>query len=231
MQGYRWLSAANTEKHASAWGIGMCVSLAVYLQLVVSFEANFHSPTIGQIRVNPAARPMGNKSAATSMNGWEHHLQLKAEFPKLILPHTPMMQILLYKCQFCSCATSWLETKSTGDYCPGNDKEVAEDQELQEDEGMREDDSEIPTREVVEHVVTKKTRKNRKIKAAKGNAAPIVSQWAREEGKTTASAERGGRWKQSVNFSRSHQTREVFREKAAAQGHKKWIFGLFSRIL
>ncbi|KAJ7124638.1 hypothetical protein C8R43DRAFT_958691 [Mycena crocata] len=54
-------------------------------------------------------------------------------------------------------------TKSTHDYCPGNDEEVAKDQEPQEDEEMGEDDSEIPTREVVEHVVTKKTRKNQKI--------------------------------------------------------------------
>ncbi|KAJ7883609.1 hypothetical protein B0H13DRAFT_1890313 [Mycena leptocephala] len=63
------------------------------------------------------------------------------------------------------------ETKSTRDYCPGDDEEVAEDQELQEDEEMGHDDSEIPTREVVEHVVTKKTRRNRKVKAAKGDAA------------------------------------------------------------
>jgi hypothetical protein len=63
------------------------------------------------------------------------------------------------------------QTKSTRDYCPGDDEEVAEDQELQEDEEMGHDDSVIPTREVVEHVVTKKTRRNRKVKAAKGDAA------------------------------------------------------------
>ncbi|KAJ7158959.1 hypothetical protein C8R43DRAFT_994554 [Mycena crocata] len=63
------------------------------------------------------------------------------------------------------------QTKSTRDYCPGNNEEVAEDQELQEDEEMGDDDSEIPTREVIEHVVTKKTSKNRKVKAAEGNAS------------------------------------------------------------
>jgi hypothetical protein len=64
-----------------------------------------------------------------------------------------------------------LQTKSTRDYCPGDDEEVAEDLEPYEDEEMGADDSEIPTREVVQHVVTKKTGKNRKVKADKGNAA------------------------------------------------------------
>jgi hypothetical protein len=59
-----------------------------------------------------------------------------------------------------------LQTKSTRDYCPGDDEEVVEDIEAHEDEGMGADDSEIPTREVVQHVVTKKTGKNRKAAAA-----------------------------------------------------------------
>ncbi|KAJ7815544.1 hypothetical protein B0H13DRAFT_2381017 [Mycena leptocephala] len=50
-----------------------------------------------------------------------------------------------------------LQTKSTRDYCPGDDEEVAEDLEPYEDEEMGADNSEIPTREVVQHVVTKKT--------------------------------------------------------------------------
>ncbi|KAJ7358293.1 hypothetical protein DFH08DRAFT_802127 [Mycena albidolilacea] len=51
-----------------------------------------------------------------------------------------------------------------------NDEVVAEDLEQHEDEEMGDDDSEIPTREVVEHVVTKKTRKNRVVMGAKGGA-------------------------------------------------------------
>jgi hypothetical protein len=42
--------------------------------------------------------------------------------------------------------------------------------EAHEDDEMGGDDSEIPTQEVVQHVVTKKTAKNCKIKAAKGNS-------------------------------------------------------------
>jgi hypothetical protein len=64
-----------------------------------------------------------------------------------------------------------LQTKSTRDYCPGDDDEVIEDLEAHKDEDMGGDDSEIPTHEVVQHVVTKKTAKNRKVKAAKGNSA------------------------------------------------------------
>lgn len=60
-----------------------------------------------------------------------------------------------------------LQTKSTRDYCPGDDEEVAEDLEPHEDEELGADDSEIATHEVVEHVVTKKTRRNRKVKVAK----------------------------------------------------------------
>ncbi|KAJ7700515.1 hypothetical protein B0H16DRAFT_1749045 [Mycena metata] len=63
-----------------------------------------------------------------------------------------------------------LRTKSTHGQCPGDDEVVAEDLEQHEDEEMGDDDSEIPTREVVEHVVTKKTRKNRVVKGAKGGA-------------------------------------------------------------
>ncbi|KAJ6602902.1 hypothetical protein B0H10DRAFT_1958045 [Mycena sp. CBHHK59/15] len=63
-----------------------------------------------------------------------------------------------------------LHKKSTRDYCPGDDEEVAENLEAHQDEEMGEDDSEIPTQEVVQHVVTKKTTKNRKVKAAKGNS-------------------------------------------------------------
>ncbi|KAJ7312709.1 hypothetical protein DFH08DRAFT_821873 [Mycena albidolilacea] len=62
-----------------------------------------------------------------------------------------------------------LHKKSTRNYCPGDDEEVAEDVEAYEDEDMGGDDSEIPTQEVDQHVVTKKTAKNRKIKAAEGN--------------------------------------------------------------
>ncbi|KAF8192292.1 hypothetical protein K438DRAFT_1970101 [Mycena galopus ATCC 62051] len=61
-----------------------------------------------------------------------------------------------------------LQTKSTRHYCPGDDKEVAEDPEMQDDEEMGDDDSEIPTHEVAQHVVTKQTGKNCKVKAAKG---------------------------------------------------------------
>ena len=57
------------------------------------------------------------------------------------------------------------QTKSSHDYLPGDDEEVAEDQELHEDEHMGGDDSEIPTREVIQHVVTKKAGKNRKVKS------------------------------------------------------------------
>jgi hypothetical protein len=35
---------------------------------------------------------------------------------------------------------------------------------------MGDDDSEIPTHEVVQHVITKKTLRNRRVKAPKGNA-------------------------------------------------------------
>ncbi|KAJ7926859.1 hypothetical protein B0H13DRAFT_2265774 [Mycena leptocephala] len=59
----------------------------------------------------------------------------------------------------------------TRDYCPGDDEEVIEDLEAHEDEEMGGDDSVIPTHEVVQHVVTKKTAKNCKVKAAKGNSA------------------------------------------------------------
>jgi hypothetical protein len=57
-----------------------------------------------------------------------------------------------------------LQTKSTCDYCPGDHDEVAEDLEPHDNEEMGEDDSEIPTREVVHHIVTKKTATNRKMK-------------------------------------------------------------------
>ncbi|KAJ6548992.1 hypothetical protein B0H19DRAFT_1074777 [Mycena capillaripes] len=63
------------------------------------------------------------------------------------------------------------QTKSSRDYCPGDDEEVVEDLESHEDEEMGAGDSEIPTREVVKHVVTKKTGKNRKVKAAEGTGA------------------------------------------------------------
>jgi hypothetical protein len=43
-----------------------------------------------------------------------------------------------------------LQTKSTRDYCPGEDDEVPEDQEVDEDEEMGGDDSDIPTRDVFE---------------------------------------------------------------------------------
>ncbi|KAJ6556738.1 hypothetical protein DFH09DRAFT_1084445 [Mycena vulgaris] len=56
------------------------------------------------------------------------------------------------------------QTKSTRQYCPGDDEEVAEDLESHEDEEMGADDSEIPTREVIRHVVAKKTGKNRRVK-------------------------------------------------------------------
>ncbi|KAJ7648154.1 hypothetical protein B0H17DRAFT_1103343 [Mycena rosella] len=57
------------------------------------------------------------------------------------------------------------QTKSSHHYLPGNEEEVSEDQELHEDEEMGFDDSEIPTREVIQHVVTKKAAKNRKVKS------------------------------------------------------------------
>ncbi|KAJ7744394.1 hypothetical protein B0H16DRAFT_1463270 [Mycena metata] len=68
-----------------------------------------------------------------------------------------------------------LQTKSSRDYCPGDDEEVAEDLEAHEDEEMGGDDSEIPTHEVVQHVVTKKTAKNRRVKAVKGDSAQGLS--------------------------------------------------------
>jgi hypothetical protein len=61
-----------------------------------------------------------------------------------------------------------LQTKSTHDCRPGDDEEVSEDLEPYEDDEMGADGSEIPTREVVDHVVTKKTAKNRKAKANAG---------------------------------------------------------------
>lgn len=63
-----------------------------------------------------------------------------------------------------------IHTKSTRDYCPGDEEEVIEDLQAHEDEEMGGDDSEIPTHEVVQHVVTKKTAKNREVKTAKGNS-------------------------------------------------------------
>ncbi|KAJ7337690.1 hypothetical protein DFH08DRAFT_1015038 [Mycena albidolilacea] len=53
-----------------------------------------------------------------------------------------------------------LQTKSTRDYRPGDHDEVVEDLELYDDEEMGEDDSEIPAREVVHHIATKKTAIN-----------------------------------------------------------------------
>lgn len=59
---------------------------------------------------------------------------------------------------------------------------MAEDLAPYEDDEMGEDDSEIPTREVVQHVVAKKTRKNRKAKAAIGNAAGALTSTGEAEG-------------------------------------------------
>ncbi|KAJ7933696.1 hypothetical protein B0H13DRAFT_1855940 [Mycena leptocephala] len=59
-------------------------------------------------------------------------------------------------CEMRVLAGSGKGTRSTRDYCPGDDEEVIEDLEEHEDEDMGEDDSEIPTHEV---------------KAAKGNSA------------------------------------------------------------
>jgi hypothetical protein len=62
--------------------------------------------------------------------------------------------------------TLWndLLTKSTRDYCPGDEDKVVEDTEQRDNKKeIGVDDSEILTHEVVEHVVTKKTRKNRKV--------------------------------------------------------------------
>jgi hypothetical protein len=67
-----------------------------------------------------------------------------------------------------------LQTKSTGDQCPGDDEEVAEDLVPYDDEGMGDDDSEIPTHEVVQHVVTKRVRKGRQPKG-KTAVAGLVS--------------------------------------------------------
>jgi hypothetical protein len=63
-----------------------------------------------------------------------------------------------------------LQTKSTRDYAPGDDEEIPEDLEPHEDEELGGDDSVIATHEVVEHIVTKKTRKNRKVKVATDDA-------------------------------------------------------------
>ncbi|KAK6974495.1 hypothetical protein R3P38DRAFT_3378568 [Favolaschia claudopus] len=65
------------------------------------------------------------------------------------------------------------------DYCPGDDEEVAEDIEAHEDEEMGADDSEVPTREVVNHVITKTTRKNRKVR--KDGAVGLVSSCEAED--------------------------------------------------
>ncbi|KAJ7936241.1 hypothetical protein B0H13DRAFT_1853610 [Mycena leptocephala] len=59
-----------------------------------------------------------------------------------------------------------LQTKSTRNYCPGDDEEVVEDIEAHEDEGMGAADSEIPAREVIQQAVTKKTGKNCKAATA-----------------------------------------------------------------
>lgn len=69
--------------------------------------------------------------------------------------------------------TLWndLQTKSTRDYGPGDEEEVLEDPAVHEDEELGDDDSEIPTHEVVQHVVTKKTAKNRTVKATKSKMA------------------------------------------------------------
>jgi hypothetical protein len=45
-------------------------------------------------------------------------------------------------------------------YCHGDDDEVSEDLGPHEDEEMGADNSEIPTREVVYHAITKKTGRN-----------------------------------------------------------------------
>jgi hypothetical protein len=50
-----------------------------------------------------------------------------------------------------------LNTKSTRAYSPGENEEVEEDLEVYEDEEMGADDTEIPTQEVIRHVVAKKT--------------------------------------------------------------------------
>ncbi|KAK6987986.1 hypothetical protein R3P38DRAFT_2573190 [Favolaschia claudopus] len=63
-----------------------------------------------------------------------------------------------------------LLNKSTRNYCPGDDEEVAEDIEPHEDEELGDDDSEIPTGEVVEHLVSKKTKPNRQVKGQDANA-------------------------------------------------------------
>lgn len=60
-----------------------------------------------------------------------------------------------------------LNTKSTRTYCPGEDEEVQEDLEVHDDEEMGADGAEIPTQEVIRHIVAKKTGKNRKVKSAK----------------------------------------------------------------
>jgi hypothetical protein len=80
----------------------------------------------------------------TSFDANEHLINLKNDNPKL-----------------------WndLQTKSTREYCPCDDEEVAEDLAPHEDEEMGDDDTEIPTREVIQHIVTNRVRKGRQQKA------------------------------------------------------------------
>jgi hypothetical protein len=68
-----------------------------------------------------------------------------------------------------------LQAKSTQDYCPGDDEAVPEDLECHKDEDMGNDDSEIPTHEVVEHVITKRVCKGRQQKQAGGSIGLVSS--------------------------------------------------------
>jgi hypothetical protein len=63
-----------------------------------------------------------------------------------------------------------LQTKSTREYCPGNEEEVAEDLEPYKDEEMGDDDAEIPTCEVIQHIITNRVCKGRQQKAKTGTS-------------------------------------------------------------
>ncbi|KAJ6533335.1 hypothetical protein DFH09DRAFT_1092565 [Mycena vulgaris] len=68
-----------------------------------------------------------------------------------------------------------LQTKSTHDYCPGDDEAVLEDLERHEDEEMGNDNSKIPTREVFEYVITKRVHKGHQQKQAGGSVGLVSS--------------------------------------------------------
>lgn len=66
------------------------------------------------------------------------------------------------------------------------------DLQTYEDEEMGDDDSEVPTREVVVHVVTKKTRNNRRVKAEKGGGLSTAGEAEAPEAEIPVGADDGG---------------------------------------